>query len=843
MRGFAQWYALCKFRQKLNLMIRNYFVLFIRNLKRQKLFSTINLLGLTVSIASTLLIYLYVRHELSYDRFHPDVDRIYRINQTFIWGENNNSQFASTGPGVAYAVREEIAEVELMTSIHTPGDFIISYANPAKEVIAFEETRVFAADTNFFKMFHFPFVKGDAESAFRQANTLVMTRSTAKKYFRNEDPIGKMVRLGGLNGEDQKTYEVTGVVEDAPDNSYIKFDVLLSMKGYPIERLSWSWIWTQLETYVRLHPEANVENVRQKLSAIPRKHAEQTLQRAFNTTFDDYIKSGKKWELFLQPMTGIHLPDEPVLNRLSDSGNIKVIYSFIAAAIFIVILSCVNFMNLSTAQFTRRIKEASVRKILGLGKKHLSLGYFFEALAFCLIAMVFGICVTQIFLPGFNLITEKNLQLNLFNDPGLVAGIFTIIFVMAVISSSYPALFLSGFHPVEAMKGKLKVGREGKSFRNSLVVFQFSISIVLIICTAVVFQQLNFVSEKDLGFNQENLLVLNHVEAVRDGEAIASSVEKIKGVESVSWCRSVPPSIWGGDTFTAEGLNSKTFPLNYTSADYNYIPTLDIKIKLGRNFSENNPADGKGVIVNEAAIKKIGWNLDESVIGKKLMYPGSNEGYEIVGVVSDFNYWSLTNPIEPFAIFHVTNSDVNAGNRQYLVLRVNSQSPVEWNSTIASLNEVWRTHAGDSPFQYTFVDQSFADTFKSQQQFGTVLTVMASLAIIIAALGLLGMIVYALEQRTKEIGIRKISGASVWNILVLISNAYTKLVVTAFVLAAPVSYWLMQQWLKDFAYKITPSMWIYIATGVGVLIISILITSYHSMRAALSNPVDVLKDE
>lgn len=602
-------------------MIKNYFLLFARNLKRQKLFSAINLLGLTVSIASTLLIYLYVRHEFSFDRFHPHADRVYRINQTFIWGENSNNQFSSTGPGVAYAVKEEIAEVELMTCIHTPGNFIISYTNTKNEVVTFEEDRVFAADSNFFRMFNFPVIKGNADAAFQQANNLVMTKSTAEKYFGDQNPVGKLVRLGGLNGANQQTYEVTAVVEDTPDNSYIEFDVLLSMKAYPIERLSWSWVWTQLETYVRLNPQADVDLVRQKLSAIPRKHAEQTLQRAFNTTWDDYIKSGKKWELFLQPMTGIHLPPEMVYNRLNDSGNIQVIYSFIGAAIFIVILSCVNFMNLSTAQFTRRLKEASVRKILGLSKKELGLSYFFEALIFCILALIAAIGVTQLLLPGFNFITEKTLEIDLFTDPELMLALVGLIFFMAVVSSCYPVIFLSGFNPVESIKGKLKAGHEGKSFRNGLVVFQFSVSIVLIICTGVVFQQLNYVGKKDIGFDKENLLVLNHVESVTDGEALANAAAKVPGVQSASWCRSVPPNIWGGDTFTAEGLNGLTFRVNYTGADEQYITALNIKIKAGRNFSVDIPGDVTRVIVNEAAIKKMGWKVDESVLGKKLIYP------------------------------------------------------------------------------------------------------------------------------------------------------------------------------------------------------------------------------
>jgi putative ABC transport system permease protein len=827
-------------------MLKNYLVLFLRNLRRQKLFSVINLLGLTVSMASTLLIYLYVHHEFSFDSFHPDVDRIYRINQTFIWGENSNAQFSSTGPGVAYALKAEIAEAELITSIHTPGNFIVSYTKPSGEVISFEENKVLAADTNFFRMFDFGVLTGDPAVSFREANSLVMTKSTAKKYFGDEEPIGKLVQLGAPG--EQKTYEVTAITEDTPDNSYIEYDVLLSLRGYPIERLSWSWVWTQLETYIRLQPNADVALVKQKIAAIPQKHVGPTLKAAMNTTYEEYIKSGKKWELFMQPMTSIHLPDGPVLNRLNDTGNMTIIYSFIGAAIFIVLLSCVNFMNLSTAQFTRRIKEASVRKILGLGKKQLSLGYFFEALTFCLMALMLAVALTQLLLPGFNLITEKTLQLDWLNNPEIFGFFAALAFFMAAISASYPALFLSAFNPVEAIKGKLKVGRQGKSFRNSLVVFQFSVSIVLIICTAIVFQQLKFVSDKDIGFNKENLMVLNHVEAVKDGEVFAHEAMKISGVEQATWCTSVPPRLWGGDTFSAEGNSEMRFPMNFTTADQHYLPTLDIKLKLGRNFSDESPGDFERVIVNEATIKKIGWPMDESVLGKKILYPGGdNLTFEIIGVVADFNYWSLANPIEPMGIFHVksqgSDKGLGSGKSQYLTLRMEAQNQDAWEASIVQLRQLWKVHAGDTPFDYEFVEQAFAETFKSQQQFGTVLTVMATLAILIASLGLLGMIIYALEQRTKEIGIRKVSGASVWDILKLISQGYTKLIAIAFLLGAPFSYWLMQQWLKDFAYRITPSVWIFIVTGVSTLVVAILITSYHSLKAALTNPVEVLKDE
>lgn len=823
------------------IMLKYYLLLFARNLKRQKLFSFINLLGLTVSMVSTLLIYLYVSHEFSFDRFHPHADRIYRVNQTFIWGENNDNQFASTGPGVAYAVKEELPEVELITSLHTPGNFIISYTSESGEVKSFEEERILAADTNFFKMFNFPFVKRDTENTLTQAQTLVMTESTAKKYFDDKDPIGKLVRLG--EGENQKTFEVTGVVKDTPENSYIEFDVLISMRSIPaVERLHWSWIWTQLETFVRLAPNTSLEATQVKLEQIPRKHAEETLQRIMNMSFDDYIKSGKKWELFLQPMTSIHLPSSVVYNRLNDSGNIKIIYSLIGAGVFIVLLSCVNFMNLSTAQFTRRIKEASIRKVLGLGRAALGFGYFLEAFIFCSLALVTGLALTQLLLPLFNVMTDKSLEINLLSDYSLLVVLFGLVLIMSIISGFYPALFLSAFHPVEAMKGKVKTG--GKKFRNGLVVFQFSVSIVLIICTGIVFQQLHYVSEKDLGFDKENLMVLQHVESVKNGETLANATLNIPGVINASWCTSVPPTVWGGDKFSAEGLNGRNFSLNYTTADDKFIPTLDIKLKLGRNFSTDAPGDVDRVILNETAIRQIGWPLDESVIGKKIETPGSEIKFEVVGVIEDFHYWSLATPIEPMGIFSIKNSNVpGTGNKQFVVLRIKAQNSEGWENTLTTLQKIWKLHAGDSPFQYQFVDDAFAETFKGQQQFGKVLTVMAILAILIAGLGLLGMIIYTLEQRTKEIGIRKVSGASAWNILTLISQGYTKLILVAFVISAPLSYWMMQQWLQDFAFRVTPSWWIFLLAGLGTLAIAIVITGYHSIKAAQTNPVDVLKDE
>ena len=824
-------------------MLRHYFIHFTRSLQRQRLFSLINVLGLTAGITSSLLIYLYASHEFSYDNFHLRAKNIYRVNQTFIWGENNESEFASTGPGVAYAVKEELPEVKLMTSIYTPGDQLISHTNEKKEVIMFDQTNILAADSNFFEMFSFPLVKGNAASALRQANSIVMTEQTALKYFGDEEPIGKMVTMG--SSENQQKYEVTGVLKKLPSNTYLQFEMLVSMNSYPIiNKLYWSWVWTQLETYVRLDEKASLAAVREKLKAIPPKHAEATLQRTMNMSYADYIKSGKKWELFLQPITAIHLPAKIVYNRLPNDGNLVIIYSLMGAAVFIILLSCVNFMNLSTALFTKRMKDVSVRKILGLGRAELGVGYFMEAFTFCMIALLISLALIQLLLPTFNLLVGRELTFNLFGRPALLLAIAGLIVLMSAVSGSYPAVFLSAFNPIQAMKGKLNSGNQGKFFRNGLVVFQFSVSIALIICTAVVFQQLTYVANKDLGFDRENLIVLAHGEQIKDAESMVAVSQSIPGIVGASMCTSVPPDVWGGDKFTAEGMNGRTFPLNFASGDENYIPTLGVKLKYGRNFSAQTPGDENRVILNEKAVEQIGWDLNESVIGKKIELPGSNIRFEVIGVVRDYNYWTLGSPIEPMGIFHLKNDQLfGVGTKKYLVARVASPTADDRKKTISGLNSVWKEKAGEFPFEYTFVDQAFANTFKGEKNFGQTLTVLASLGIFIASLGLLGMIVYALEQRTKEIGIRKVSGASVLDILLLVSKSYTSLILLAFAIGAPLSYWLMTKWLQSFEYHIKPSPLIYILAGVSTLLMALAITSYHSIKAAMLNPVDVLKDE
>lgn len=817
-------------------MLKNYFILFVRNLGRQKLFSIINLLGLTAGLTSTLVIYLYVRNDFSHDRFHENADRIYRINQTNLLGDNDQ-QLARTGPGVAQALSAELPEVEMVTSIHTPGNFLVSYIGPSRDVIAYDEENVLAADSNFFRMFSFQIVKGNAKMCLVQPQSIVLTESTAQKYFGGAEPIGKLLQVG--TGETSRTFEVTGIVKEIGTDSYIDFDMLLSLASFPRAKGD-SWVWTQLETFVLLDKNSDIDNTRKKLEPIPRKHAEGSLQGAMNMSFDDYLKAGKSWELYLQPLTKIHLYSSDVVGNLNIVGNIKIVYTLVGSAIFIIILSCINFMNLSTAQFTRRIKEASLKKILGLGRKELGLGYFVEGFAFCLIALIAAIASIQILLPWLNLTTNKRLQFDLFGDSGLLIIMISLLFIMSILSTSFPALYLTAFQPMDGIKGKLRTGQGGKRLRSLLVVVQFTVSIVLIISTTLVFQQLVFVSEKDLGFNKENLLVIDNVERVENGETLTNAIADIPGIVTTSFCASVPLRM-GSDIFEPRNYGYKDFKLNFAAADENYLSALGAELIIGRNFSATSPADINRVILNETAVKALEWKMDESVIGKIIDYPNESTKFQVMGVVRDYHFNSLETRIEPMAVFHIKSKVYS--NHKFALVRIAPQDREAWQSTIMAIKKVWKRHAGDIPFKYEFVDETFASKLQTQQQFGKALQIMSSLTLLIASLGLLGMVIYSLEQRTKEIGIRKISGASVWNILVLISREYTKLIVIAFAVGAPLSYWLIQQWLQDFGNRITISAWIFVLTGLGTLSLSFLITSYHSVKAALMNPVHVLKDE
>lgn len=820
-------------------MLKYSLLLFLRNIKRQKLFSFINLLGLTVSIVSTMLLYLYVRHEFSYDRFHQNADRIYRINQTFIWGENDPNQFASLGPGVAYAILSDVPEAKEVVRVHPPGDFLVTNTENQNDIKAFDQQGILAVDSNFFKVFTFPLIKGNEATALIEPASIVLTEETALKYFGTTDALGKLLLFGSKRPFPCK---VTGIIKDVPSHSYIDFDILMSMGTFPrVANSNEQWFWTMFETFVLLDEHARPETLQAKLNVLPRKYGGPWLERATGQTFDDYLKSGKTWELFVQPFTSIRLHSSNVYNRLNDVGNIKIVYVLIGVMVFIVLLSCINFMNLTTAQYMRRIKESSLRKILGSNQRQLAFHFFSEAFLFCCVAAVVSLGITQIVIPFYNVLVGTNLQLNRNENPEIFLVVVGLVILMSLLSGSYPALFLSRFAPAEAMKGKLRTGKQGKLLRNGLVTFQFFISMILIVSTLVVFQQIRFLAQKDIGFNRDNLMVVSRAEWVNDVETFQHDLKNIKGVEQITWSSSVPPNLYDGDGFRYEGGGEKTMPLNFCKADEQYVNTLELEIKVGRNFSKDIPADQQRVILNESAVRSFGWTMDETTLGKKIQYGDST--FEIVGIVRDFNYWALQSPVQPAAIFHKSGSMYSAGGYGFITLRVNPNDTEELKALVADVTASWKKFAGDRPFQYSFVDDSFDQAFQSEEKFSHGLVVFAALAILIASFGLLGMIIYAIEQRLKEIGIRKVVGASVAGIWLLMVREYMYLIVTAIVLSVPLCVWLLTNWLEDFNYRIPLSPMAFVIAGGSILITAVLVTSYHVLKAANSNLVEVLKDE
>ncbi len=816
-------------------MFRYNLIIGLRNLRKHRLFSAINLAGLSIGLGCSIFIYLYVQSEIGYDRFHENADRLYRVNQTFIWGDDKSKLFSSTGPGVSIALKDEIPEIQAVTRLHTPGEFMVTYKSSDK-VVTHSDERIFAADSNFLELFTFPLAEGNAMTVFKNPNSLVMTASTAFKYFGNDNPLGKMVLLG--KGGESTNYVVTGVFEDLPENSYIDFDILLSMNSFPgVEDRSWSWIWTTFVTFVLLDEKASYDAVEQKLEAIPPKHAEATLQRVMGISFDDYIKSGKEWKLYLQPLTDIHLGSANIYNRLNTVGDRSVVNTLIAASFFILLLTCINYMNLKTSQFSRIAKESGIRKLLGSNRTLISWQYFVESFLFTVISMVVALLMAYLIIPAFNQLSGKELQVTELYSSGLLIKLLLVALAISVISGSYPAFLLSAFKPIDVLAGKLKSGRASGRLRNIFVIVQFSISLLLIGSTIVVYDQLQYLVNKDVGFAKDNLVTISRVEWLDNQQSVANEFRNLPGVISASLCTSVPPNVYNGDQFVPEDDQNKSAPLNYLKVDEHYLPTMKIELIQGRNFSPIAASEKDKVILNQSAIKALGWQLGE-VLGKKILY--SKEKFEVIGVTTDYNFWSLQAAIEPLALFH-QESPISGNGRQFIVARIEADQAV-WTEVISSMESKWRDLNAGVSFQYDFVEDAFAETFEGQQQFGKSLGAFALVAFFIAGLGLLGMIIYALEQRIKEISIRKVLGSNSFQVIVLMSKKYVGLILLAVIASIPITMWAMEQWLINFEYRIQIRPWTFILSGIITVFFAILIIGIQSFKASLKNPATVLRD-
>lgn len=817
--------------------------LFFRTLNRKRLFSAINIIGLSLGFLCATLIFLYVDNEMSYDTFHEKGNRIYRINQTFIWGENNTHLFSSTGPGVGHAISEEIPDVDQVVRVHTPSLLPVTLKNGGSERTFNEET-ILAADSNFFQVFSYPMLYGDPNTALEQMNAVVITQDVATRFFGDINPIGNLIELG--DGPKKASYKVTGVLAQSDENSYIDFDMIVSMNSIDrVKRSDWSWMWTQFETFVLLNENSSKDALQDRLDLLPQKYATETLE-VMGYTYEEYIESGKEWNLYLQPFQDIHLHSTNIYNRLNSTGNFKVVASLIGSALFVVLLSCINFINLSTSQFTTKAKNASLRKVLGSSPSALRKIYFGEALMFCIVSALLSLGLTYYVLPVFNQAVGLNLSFSLINEPFYLLIMAGLVISVSFFAGLYPAMFFSSFKPVQAMKGELKSGKSGVKLRNGMMVVQYALSLLLIICSMTVYQQLRYVYNSDMGFKKENLVTIDNAYWANiywdsSPDAFVDELSKVDGVVKASLCDATPLLVYNGDSFHPDRPEAAGINLNYVLADENYVDLLELDLAIGRAFDKSFSDDVNGVILNESAVRSIGWNLDESILNKKISN-WSGE-YHVVGIIKDFNFSSLQAPIEPFAIFHSKSNAQNGRPLSRVALSISANNPEDFGRIIGELESKWREFANNRPFEYTILDQVFASAYESEAQFSQVITSFAFLTIIIATLGLLGMVIFSIEQKLKEIGIRKVLGASSISIASLFTLGYVKLLLIALFIASPLGYFLMENWLGDFEYRIAISPSVFLFSGAMLLVVSMSISIYHSIKASHMNPAEVLKDE
>ncbi|MCH7675203.1 ABC transporter permease [candidate division KSB1 bacterium] len=815
-------------------MFKSYLKIALRNVLKQKSYSLINTFGLAIGMTSCLLIFLYVADEFSYDRFHQQANSIYRMNWDY---KNNTSEGVGPGtpPPLAAALKRELPEVKAAIRLYPVSDMIVRYEDKF-----FNEQNIVAADTDFFDFFSFTLIEGNPETALDKPNSVILTKETALKYFGDESAMGEILTIGHDNkkfwGTYSETFKVTGVVENIPRNSHFRFDFLTSISSHPqVAFFDWSWIWMQVATYVIIDDRAVLPELEAKITDIVAKHAPAAFTRV-GFSYDELIEGGGRWNFVFQPLTDIHLGSTDIGNRLGSVGNKTYVSMFAVVAVFILFIACINFINLATARSANRATEVGIRKVLGSVKKNLIGQFLTESVIFSFLAMLIALGLTELLLNGFNQISGKMLDLNLLQPVWLLPFLILLTLFVGVIAGSYPALYLSKFQPVQVLKGKLAAGTKSQGLRNTLVVFQFAISIGLIICTFVVHKQMQFMREADTGFTKEGVLVISnenqrlgtHAETFRD--KIKTNPEVINATLSTG----LPPYGRFQDYYKLTREGKEQFELTSYITDDNFLATLDIEVVEGRSFSKEFN-ESQNVILNERAVEQFG--LDNP-IGKRIFYPSSGE-YEIVGVIKDFNFLTLQQPIFPFALFHHSSNSYTISN-SYVAVRLQADN---LETTLNKIKNDWQALAPASPFEYSFLDENFEAQYQAEQRMGTLFLLFAGLAVFIACLGLFGLASFTAEKRTKEIGIRKVLGASVPNLLFMLSREFTRWVVVANLIAWPVAFYFMKDWLENFAYKTVITWDIFLLAGGVALVISILTVTFQAARAALANPVEALRYE
>lgn len=809
-------------------MLRNYLTIAFRNLLKNKAFSLINIAGLALGLTSCLLIMMYVVDELSFDQFHENSENIYRINTDIKFGGQEMS-FAVSNDPIGATLVQDYPEVKQSVRFRNYGSFLVTKGDQT-----FKEESIIFTDSTLFDVFTFPLIAGEARTALARPNTMVITESTAQKYFNRTDVVGEVLRF-----DNEDDYEITGVLQDIPTNSHIRYDFFASLAGMQESQQN-MWLSNNFPTYVVLEEGADPSFLERDMDKIMELYVGPQAMQMIQITLEEFAQSGNYVRYSLMPMTDIHLHSDRD-GELSPNGNIQYVYLFSAIAFFVLLIACINFMNLSTARSAKRAREVGIRKVLGSVKSRLIGQFLTESLLMTLFAFLLAILATWLLLPWFNQLSGKEIALTTFANWQIFPVLFVFVILTGLLAGSYPAFFLSSFRPVEVLKGKLGVNTGSSNFfRSGLVVLQFVTSVLLIIGTIVIYRQLNYIQTKELGFNKEQVLIIedayaldNNLSAFKEEVLRESAVKSgtISGFLPIPSNRSDSPLFGTPVPDQDNAVQSQQWRI-----DHDYFATMGMEIVAGRSFSRDFPSDSSAVIVNEAAAKMFGF---DDPIGKDIYQLDGDLTNptvirnQIVGVVKDFHFESLRNNITPVAFF-LANSQSNVSFRL---------ATDDIANTIRRIEATWNKMAVGQPFSYNFMDEEFDRMYRAEQRIGNIFIAFAILAIFIACLGLFGLSAFMAEQRMKEIGIRKVLGASIKNIVTMLSKDFLKLVIIASVIAFPIAWWSMNRWLQDFAYRTELSWWIFGVAAVIAIFIAVATVSFQAFRAAVMNPVESLRNE
>jgi len=794
-------------------MLRNYFKIAFRNLWRHRVFSLINILGLTVGMTACFLIFLYVHFEMSYDSIHSKADRTYRI----ICDIKTPTETIKAG-GPSWAVGPHLTTgdfPQIEASVRTTDDELLV----RKGNVKYQEMNSLYADSSFFQVFDFKLLKGNPRTVLNEPLNIVFSESAAKKYFGNSDPVGQTVLLTG----DGFTAKVTGIMQDLPENSTIKADMLVSMNTITRKlnpTLNDQWGNYGNTTYVLLRPGASPDALTKQLPAFLEK---------MNGT--EMKQLNMYPTLMLEKLRDVYLRST---RGDSKTGNITNVYIFSIVAIFILLIACFNFINLTTARSAERAKEVGIRKVVGAGKRQLTVQFIGESIMICLIAFLITLGMTAILLPSFNLLAGKTISTGIFQNPAFIGILFIASIGIGLLAGIYPALVLSSFKPVAVLKGRFATGVKGILLRKSLVIAQFTISIALIISTIIVYNQMNFMRDQDLGFSKDQMMVINS-NGDPAKETFMHAVKEIPNVSGVTMSSSVPG---GGNMGAYSKIQNvkgemQIANLDLYFVDFDYLKQFDIKMAAGRMFSRDFMTDTtQAMVLNEAAVKMFGYHSPKDAVGRDFSQWGRTG--KIIGVMKDFHFKSLQQEIKPLSM-RIEPTGCNL-----IAIKV---SPNRLPATISAIENKWNTLIPARPFSYYFLDEYFDRQYRAEQRFGKLFLNFAILAIIISCLGLLGLASYSTMQRTREIGIRKVLGATVPNIVNLLSRDFLKLVIVAIIIASPIAWFAMHKWLQDFAYRIPIAWWVFLVAALLAACIALFTVSFQAIKAAVSNPVKSLRSE